>query len=518
MGMAIAIYLAVSIIGLAIYPPVGEDEPWIASASYKLATEGVYGTDLFTGYYGSEHHLYNLNPLYHYLLAGVFGMAGVGVPQMRALPLLFGLALLIVTALTARQILGKWFVNRTLYLLLFLRLTGLDTGFGIPLLDIARIGRPDIAVPVVGLIAFLLFERWSRNDTGGWRHIAVGSIIGVASLFHLYGAFWLPALLVLMLVREGPRILRDRRAYLMIAGFILPWVPLAIYIATGWDDFLGQTRFVAGRFDLFDPGFYLHNLLHEIDRYAALRLVRRDGAVDLLRPGAWIALIAIPTALFMMLRRGKISRYDGPFSVALVLTVQAVLFALLLSIKFFNYAIALWPLAVLCIAWLGGVLMGRRPRAVRIAVLLLLVMTGVEGGVKIIQVRRAISRSTPYTDYTDAVARYIPPGSRVLGLQHYWLGLHRYDYRSWLLPVIRTDSAFTRDPIPLDRAMEEAAPDVILIDLHMRKYFAEVADPANPRHAHSLELERYMDRHAVVLAGAVDDATYGRVEIYHITR
>ena len=58
------LYLAVSLDRLSVFPAVGEDEPWIAAAPYKLASEGVYGSDLFAGYYGVDRHNYQHMPLY----------------------------------------------------------------------------------------------------------------------------------------------------------------------------------------------------------------------------------------------------------------------------------------------------------------------------------------------------------------------------------------------------------------------------------------------------------------------
>jgi hypothetical protein len=40
--IGLAFYLLVSIERLDRFPPVGEDEPWIAAAPYKLATQGQY--------------------------------------------------------------------------------------------------------------------------------------------------------------------------------------------------------------------------------------------------------------------------------------------------------------------------------------------------------------------------------------------------------------------------------------------------------------------------------------------
>ncbi len=64
-----AVYLLVSVDHLAVFLPVGEDEPWIAAAPYKLAAESVYGSDLFAGYYGSEEHLYQTKSPIRIILA-----------------------------------------------------------------------------------------------------------------------------------------------------------------------------------------------------------------------------------------------------------------------------------------------------------------------------------------------------------------------------------------------------------------------------------------------------------------
>ena len=44
-------------------PLVSEDEPWILSPGYSLFTRGGYGSELFTGYYGMEHHYLEFMPL-----------------------------------------------------------------------------------------------------------------------------------------------------------------------------------------------------------------------------------------------------------------------------------------------------------------------------------------------------------------------------------------------------------------------------------------------------------------------
>src|SRR5262245_35510517 len=74
----VLLYLATVLPSLGTDPIVGGDEGWIMSASAKLADEGVFGSDLFKGFYGSEDHYYFNLPLHHLVLAGVFKIAGVG--------------------------------------------------------------------------------------------------------------------------------------------------------------------------------------------------------------------------------------------------------------------------------------------------------------------------------------------------------------------------------------------------------------------------------------------------------
>src|SRR5690606_606154 len=53
---------------LTITPPVYEDEPWLASSGWKLARDGVFGSDLFAGLNGMETRYYGYMPLHPLLL------------------------------------------------------------------------------------------------------------------------------------------------------------------------------------------------------------------------------------------------------------------------------------------------------------------------------------------------------------------------------------------------------------------------------------------------------------------
>lgn len=498
------LFWAISIDHLAIFPLVGQDEPWIAAAPYKLSTEGVFGSDLFTGYYGMERRHYQHLPAFHLLQAGVFRMAGVGVFQMRFLPVTLGLLLLPLTFAVGRQVDGEAVGLLAVVLLLGLRLVNWGDNSGIPLLDIARINRYDVAVPVYGLAAFWAFNRQ--------RFLLSGLLVGVSGLNHMYGLFWLPALGLVLALRQGWNVVRHPAGYLMLIGTILAWIPWLAYVASDWVDFLGQQRFVAARFDLFNARFYLGNLLHEMERYRFLDLFDEQGRLHLARPGMWSTFLILPLALAGLLRH---DRRTPTFVLAIVLIVQGALFALLLAQKHFNYLIALWPLAVLALAW-GMVKAWRRwqhPLAhlTQIALLALILL---EGGLNVTRRHSVATGTTPYDEFTAQVAAHIPDGALVLGLQHYWLGLRHYPYRTWLLPLLRSSDAFHHDPLTLAQALDTVSPDVVLLDRYMGDYFTTARDPASVYHDNYLQFWTFMNEHQARLVGVVNDADYGRMEVY----
>jgi 4-amino-4-deoxy-L-arabinose transferase-like glycosyltransferase len=502
------LYWVLSLDQLALFPPVGEDEPWLAATSFKLATEGVYGNDLFAGYYGRERHDYNHLPVYLLLQAMVFKGAGVGVFQMRFLPVACGLLLLALTFTLARQVGGDAAAVVAVLLLVGQRLALHEPQVGIPLLDIARVSRYDILVPVFGLSAFCLFNRAERQRNGG-LYLLVGFLVGLASLTHLYGLFWLPSLGLVLLWRRGWQNLLQPAPYLLLTGAALPWLPWLAFVASGWEDYLGQMRFVADRFDLLDPAFYLDNLRYELQRW------HLDLLAGGLRPGAWLAIAGLPLAVLLLLARGRSAPESPRFALGVATSGHLLLFAALLKVKLYNYGIALWPLAVVALAWLGVGLWARmRGWLGRGLLALLLLLLLVDGGVRLIERRTVARQVKSYAEFEARVAAYIPPGARVLGLQHYWLGLRHFPYRTWLVPLLQAHPLYYHQAMTLDQALNQVAPDVVLIDRHIDRYFDELVDPGHDQHRLLSQFEAFMEQHRALLVGQVWDSTYGLMRIY----
>jgi hypothetical protein len=76
-GLAIAAFIAVSLRHLDVVPPVYEDEPWQASTGYKLATKGVFGSDLFALLIHLKLVNYTLTILPIWAIAAAWGVATI---------------------------------------------------------------------------------------------------------------------------------------------------------------------------------------------------------------------------------------------------------------------------------------------------------------------------------------------------------------------------------------------------------------------------------------------------------
>ncbi len=510
--LGLVAYLLLTLPRLTVFPPVGEDEPWIASAPYKLATQGVFGSDLFTGYYGMERHQFEQMPVFPLLQAGLFRLFGVGVAQMRALPVACGLVLLLAVFAVGRELGGDSVGLLALFLMVGLRVADGGRSTGILLLDQARINRYDIAVPVFGLLALWAFERAERNRRGAWYGLT-GLFTGLSSLSHLYGLFWLPVFVGLLIARRRWGALWQRDLWLLLAGFATLWLPWVAYITTGWSDYLGQMRLDAARFDLLNPSFYVDNALHENGPISLDWSVRTIRALSFGRIGTWTMLLGTPAAILAALWRER-HESGAVRTVAVALLIQTAMFAVLLKVKNLHYMIALWPLCALLLAWLGIRLWERGGVVTRLTLPALLALIVAEGAVHITRARDNADQVSPYDWYESEVASCIPPGALVLGLQHYWLGLRQYRYRTWLLPMDLANPLYSERPMGLEEALEQLNPDVILVDRHIDELMREAANPASPNHAVQVGFEAFKARRHAQSTCVVRDPTYGTMQVY----
>ena len=328
--------------------------------------------------------------------------------------------------------------------------------------------------------------------------------------------FWLPIFAGLSIARRGRDRRRQRTLTLLLAGFVLPWAPWAIYVATGWSDYLGQARMVAARFDLFNPRFYVDNVLHGDGPLSFDWAMRSLRAAPLVRVGTWTMVLGVPAAFATLVWAAYRHGRSVWSTLAVAALLQMLMFVALLKVKTIHYMIALWPLGALLLAWFSVFLWDRGRLALRISLLALLGLIVGEGVTRVADAWRTARRATPYDWYEAEVASCIPPGSLVLGLQHYWLGLRQFPYRTWLLPIALAHPQYSREPIAFDQALEQVNPAVILVDRHIDELMTKAAAPDDPNHRLYVGFEAFKARRRATLTCVIKDRTYGTMQVYAV--
>jgi 4-amino-4-deoxy-L-arabinose transferase-like glycosyltransferase len=520
--LMLLLFWAVSLRHLAVVPSVYEDEPWQASTGWKIATEGVFGSDLFAGFYGMEQHYYGFMPLHPFLLAGIFRLGGLGLFQARIETVLLALLALSLTLSLGKRLFYPGVGLLAVIFLLLIRTTGTTPSqiSGILYIDIPRISRYDMLVPVFGLAA--LHAAWSATGSSksGMSDVRrnglyglAGFLAGFAGLSHLYGIFWFVALALLVLWRRS-----GRDSFLALClGFILPWLPYLLYVLQAPADWTGQTSGYSSRFDLLTPSWYWRNAITEASRYGP-----GLGALNLrwlFRPGFWAFIILVPISLLTL----GIQTLRGEQAAA-TLFIPALtlplLFALLIYLKLSNYLVTVFPLLALATSWFllevwrrsgaGGTTILHRflpGKLLRAGLVLLLILVAIEGAWRIRQLNTAAAEMTPYEAFARETRAQIPSGSRVLGLHTYWLGLADYDYLSWTVPLLQIDASYWTPPLNIGQALDNAKPEAILIDPRIEDYLQERPLVANAIYA-------WMAVRGFEQVAVVEDATYGPMKIY----
>jgi 4-amino-4-deoxy-L-arabinose transferase-like glycosyltransferase len=512
-------YLLTTVPNLANDPIVGGDEGWIMSASEKLAREGVFGSDLFAGFYNAEERYYFNLPLHHLVLAGVFKVAGVGLAQARMVGVVFGLAALVLTYLLGRRLGGAYVGLGAAVLLVLLRLN-LTPFTGLTLTDLGAIVRYNLVTVPYALGAVYLLARSPERPT----LLAVagaGLLLGLASLTQFIGAFFILPVALFLLTTALPRQARVQQVAVLGVMVLLPFLPYFAFIAQDVEGFRGQARAVEQETSFLSPSFYLENLRSEPDRYATSTGL--EAAPDSLRdvarrPSARLAMFLVaPLALAAAAYQGFRGSANHRLLTFLLLAL-VVEFALFESTKRFVYWVAVVPFLCLAIADLGRVALQWRPgqqearwlAAAGVAVVaVVFAIEGLAVGVRDIV---DAGQAPEYALVGERINEVVPAGARVIGDNRLWLTMRETEYRSLLLLFYFTNPRISRDEASdVPGAMRRIDADYLLLSPLTREILGKLT------RRDGAAFQRYLAENGELVATIEDDA-YGPIEVYRLTR
>jgi 4-amino-4-deoxy-L-arabinose transferase-like glycosyltransferase len=460
LGLSVFILLASVLPNLTNHPTLTDDEMWVLSSAYKLAQDGVFGSDMFAGFFNADQHYFFNMPAHHIAIAASLKALGAGIVQARLVGVIYGIATLILTYLLARRLYGVAAAMFSLVLLLFLRFNmGFDTG--LPLQELAANMRYDLA-PLPFLLGGTLVL---LGGPSLWRSAAAGALFGIAVLMQFFGAFILPIAAAFLWLEALPRRERLKLISALAGAAMLVGLPYGVYILVHQDDFNGQAGTIDRRADFHRPGFYIDNLTNEPDRFLrplAFKEVPRGADHALVspqflsleetltrRPSAKLAvLVGLPAALAFAGWRMLRERSRPDRLLFLCLSGLVLQYALFESAKFYIYWIPVVPF--LCVGMAGVVLWLFQPErwsSLRIAAAAIaagaLLIVLAEGSVARLGGIRTAPDATNYDRLAQTIQEYVPPDSRVVGSTSLWWGLRDMDYRSYFLffYLTRADAA-----------------------------------------------------------------------------
>jgi hypothetical protein len=473
------VFLVVSLPHLDRVPRIHNDEPTILAPGLKLFSRGVFGLDMLDGLAGASRHYLEVMPAMSVLEGGVASVAGVGVWQMRLVPVALGMATLVLAGLLALRLGGAATAGLTVFLLLLWRWTPGGAEFlpsGIPLVDVSRIARYDILAAPLGLASLLAFVS-ARTVHSPVRHAVAGALVGLATLATPFGAFWGIALLALLPIEAhftapaGRHARRD--AGLVIGGaalLLLPWVAFAL---AHWSELRGQLERHTGRFDLGRPAFYLGSLLHEVQRYQLG--LRSPGTYA--RVGFWLLVIGVPAAFASLARRAAKRRSGDGVWLLVPCAILPTLLALLVNVKRFYYLAAVVPLFAVLLGWgIAAFWRASRPlaRGVVVAVLAVAAVQGVAGIARMHATGANVGAPGPF--FARLRAAVAPGARRIVGPHPYWFAFTDREYRSFTLPV----SIMAAAHCPLKIAFARVAPDAVLLDPYLTDVYTHLPSGSGP--------------------------------------
>lgn len=497
------IFWAISLHNITVIPTVYEDEPWLASNGWKIVQTGLMGSDVFAGYYGMESHYYGHMPVYPYWLALIFHLFGIGLFQSRLAVIILALVGLVLTYSLSKRIASPGVGLLAVMLLLSARTLGTTPSqiTGILWMDMARISRYDLGVPVLGLAALhSYFMGLKAPERRVWFFLA-GLSAAISSLIHVYGIFWIGILLALAIWQR----LSWRVWFIISLAASLPLLVYLIYAYQFPADWAAQTARYAPRFGLLSPSWYLTNIFTEPQRYGPG--LENFSYGYLWRPGFWLMLFWVPISYATLFWQVKLFGQKSLQCLLLASVSFPLLFGLLINNKMANYLVAFYPLSAVVVAWGVRYWWLKLPQfAIRVTMILALCLVIVEGGGRVVRLHQSAQKTTPHVEFMQQVRSHVPTHARVLGLHNYWFGFTDLSYRSWAVPIMLAGSdGFST--LTLVQALDQVAPDVILLDDRMRAYFIK-----HPKQAQIFNL--WQAEQEFELIDIVEDTSYGRMEIY----
>lgn len=419
LGALTIFFISVATIDLANHRPISGDDGWILSTSYKLATEGTLGSDMYAGFFNAEEHYFIALPGQHVVQALFIRLFGPGISQARWASVISGVVLLWSVCLVALRWYGAGVAGATSLLLLFWQPALVGEG-SVPLVSLSRSLRYDLPTVAWIWLTILFLDGWLQRPTVG-QSIVTGLTAAAATLTQFFGILAVMIVPMSVLVCGRRRRLSKEIIAAWVAGFFSLVGPYLLYVSMHWQDAVGQTVYIKGERANLGAGALINNLLREPHRY------RHIAAQLDFAPGPWMLLLGVLPALAYLVV--QIRRNGRRGDKVLMVTIAATLLFLALAdtTKAPIYALPLLPPLCVAFALLTTQLLRRAVRrkdlghrAAGVVVLGAFGLTVLHGFHFYYRDLRAAASVSDYEELGTAIDAATRPGATVGGSERWW--------------------------------------------------------------------------------------------------
>src|SRR5215467_16264219 len=203
-------FAAVAGTRLGTYPVYETDESYILQVAYEILHRGKLALPMYRFLGGNiENVWHSFTPVYFFSLSGFLKLFGFGVLQGRVFNLIAALFCLTMVYLIGRR-LFNWRVAFIAVMMMVSDPTVLQR---------ARMVRNDYPAEALALLAFYLYEVAQERKAARY-FVASGLAAGAGIMCHPSILYIVVGILVLMLLRRGWGLLRERSAYQFAVGVV----------------------------------------------------------------------------------------------------------------------------------------------------------------------------------------------------------------------------------------------------------------------------------------------------------
>jgi 4-amino-4-deoxy-L-arabinose transferase-like glycosyltransferase len=333
----VAGFLLVAAQRLETAPLPDTDESMTLQVPYEMIHRGKLALPMYRYLGGNiENAWHSYTPVFFLLLSGFLKLFGWGLAQGRAFNLLTAALVLLLAHLIGRR-LFDWRVGLAAVVLLVSDPTFLDR---------SRVVRNDYAGAMFALLAFYLYEAAERRKQGR-VYVAAGLAAGAGVMCHTNVLYILVTIGMLMVLRHGWRVIREKSVYQFAAGSAAVMAYEIVYDLVDWKNFVLQNRHDEMHFSVLDGWGWWTNSRSEVTRYASWYdgYLKIGASLTLLHVFLWLsgaALVYLLVRVALQVRRGNVA--DEPRARLLIATLVIVLFfAVVTQRKVVLYVIHLAP-------------------------------------------------------------------------------------------------------------------------------------------------------------------------------